>query len=78
MGEGVFPDVEQFEQRLELPKGFYTDLLREDDWSFVIKLSAFLEAACTTSLWCGWRLQSLRMRLLISIKATLRSVASHN
>jgi hypothetical protein len=35
----------QLEQELGLPSGFYMDLLREDDWSFVIKLNALFEAA---------------------------------
>jgi hypothetical protein len=36
--------------RLELPTGFYDRLLAEDDWSFVIKLNALVEAACTDAL----------------------------
>ncbi len=47
MGQGVFADVEAIERRLGLPKGFYTHLLEEDDWSFVIKTSAFLEDTCS-------------------------------
>jgi hypothetical protein len=39
--------VDEFEERLGLPSGFYMQLLNEDDWSFVIKISALIEAACT-------------------------------
>ena len=47
MTSGIFNDVAKFEQCLGLPKGFYDALLKEDDWSFVVKLSALFEAACT-------------------------------
>lgn len=43
----MFKDIEEFESRLNLPSGFYSKLLEEDDWSFVIKISALFEAACT-------------------------------
>ena len=43
----IFSDVSDFESRLKLPNGFYRDLLKEDDWSFVIKVSALFEAATT-------------------------------
>ncbi|RQW68679.1 hypothetical protein EBB56_21400 [Halomonas sp. YLB-10] len=43
----IFEDIKQFEERLELPNDFYLQLLKEDDWSFVIKLSALVEAGCT-------------------------------
>jgi len=43
----MFQDISNFEERLKLPKGFYSKLLEEDDWSFVIKLSTLFEAACT-------------------------------
>jgi hypothetical protein len=42
--------VEKFENKLNLPKDFYNNLLNEDDWSFVIKMSALFEAACTHGL----------------------------
>lgn len=42
-----FADVAQFEKQLGLPEGFYDRLLKEDDWSFVIKLNALFEAATT-------------------------------
>ena len=46
----ILRDVASFEQRLSLPKGFYVRLLKEDDWSFVIKLNALFEAACAHAL----------------------------
>ena len=46
----LFADIKSLESRLLLPKGFYRHLLDEDDWSFVIKLNALFEAACTHAL----------------------------
>ncbi|WP_210396207.1 hypothetical protein [Motiliproteus sediminis] len=46
----IFTNVGDFEKRLSLPDGFYTKLLKEDDWSFAIKISALFEAACTHTL----------------------------
>ena len=43
----IFKDLNQFELKLGLPSGFYDKLLKEDDWSFVIKLNALFEAAST-------------------------------
>ena len=43
----VSSETADLERRLKLPKGFYSDLLNNDDWSFVIKLSALFEATCT-------------------------------
>jgi hypothetical protein len=43
----IFTDIQQFERRLSLPNGFYDALLKEDDWSFVVKMSALFESACT-------------------------------
>lgn len=47
MSSAIFTEIASFEQRLGMPVGFYEDLIREDDWSFVIKLNALFEAACT-------------------------------
>lgn len=46
----IFRDVRAFEKKLGLPSGFYVKLLDEDDWSFVIKLNALFEGACTHAL----------------------------
>lgn len=48
--EQMFADVVSSVQKLGLPEGFYNDLQREDDWSFVIKLSALFEAVATHAL----------------------------
>lgn len=50
MASGVFEDVRSLESRLGLPARFYEALRREDDWSFIVKLSALFEAACTHAL----------------------------
>lgn len=42
--------IEKFENDLKIPNGFYQALLKEDDWSFIIKLSALLETAATDVL----------------------------
>lgn len=47
MSSSIFDEVGKFEQKLGLPKDFYRRLLREDDWSFVIKLNALFEGAAT-------------------------------
>lgn len=46
----IFAEVEAQGVRLGLPAGFYSNLMREDDWSFVIKLNALVEAACSDAL----------------------------
>ena len=46
----IFSDVHEFEEKLSLPKNFYENLLKEDDWSFIIKISTLFEAACTHAL----------------------------
>ena len=46
----IFRDIASFERCLALPEGFYGRLLKEDDWSFVIKLNALFEAACAHAL----------------------------
>jgi len=57
--------VNSFEKKLNLPKGFYLSLLKEDDWSFVIKLSAFLEAVCTDILLTKFKERNLENSLAI-------------
>ncbi|QIN79349.1 hypothetical protein GBA65_13445 [Rubrobacter marinus] len=39
--------VRQLEENLQLPIGFFEALVQEDDWSFIIKLHALMEAAVT-------------------------------
>lgn len=50
MPRDVFSDLKAQESGLGLPDGFYMTLFNEDDWSFVIKLNALIEAACTHAL----------------------------
>lgn len=37
----------ELESKIGVKSGFFASLLEEDDWSFVIKLHALFEAACT-------------------------------
>jgi hypothetical protein len=46
----IFAEVETQSRRLGLPPNFYRRLLEEDDWSFVIKLNALVEAVCSDAL----------------------------
>lgn len=39
--------VAELEEKVGAPEGFFGKLLGEDDWSFIIKLHALFEAACT-------------------------------
>src|SRR3972149_10347388 len=39
--------VHEIEKDLTIPKGFFWSLLKEDDWSFIIKLHSLIEAAVT-------------------------------
>lgn len=47
MARTIFHDVAELERRLGLTPKFYDGLLEEDDWSFVVKLNALFEGACT-------------------------------
>ena len=61
--------VGQFEKELNLPNGFFLNLLiKEDDWSFIIKLHALVEAAVSHLLAsiCGDRLLDIFTRLELS------------
>lgn len=49
----IFAEVEAQAGRLGLPSDFYRRLLDEDDWSFVIKANALVEAACSDALAAG-------------------------
>lgn len=48
--EKWFADLERLESHLGLPSGFIEGLMKEDDWSFVIKGHALLEAAVSRLL----------------------------
>jgi len=65
--------VARFEKELGLPEGFYVNLLvKEDDWSFVIKLHALVEAAVAHLLAtnCGDKLLDVFVRLELSNNTT--------
>ncbi|EIV1709763.1 hypothetical protein ACEV85_23175 [Vibrio parahaemolyticus] len=46
----IFSEIAELEPILGVPNGFYDRLRVEDDWSFVIKLSALFEAVGTQAL----------------------------
>lgn len=46
----AFAFLKEFEEELGIKAGFFFRLLKEDDWSFIIKLHSFLEAAVTHML----------------------------
>ena len=43
-------EIMQLEKNIGLSSGYYSKLLSEDDWSFIIKLSALFEAVATEAL----------------------------
>jgi len=43
-------EIKQLEKNIGLSSGYYSKLLSEDDWSFIIKLSALFEAVATEAL----------------------------
>jgi hypothetical protein len=47
---GFFRLQQRMEATLALPAGFSQGLIKEDDWSFIIKLHAFVEASITMLL----------------------------
>ncbi len=48
--KGMFALLKQSEKELHLREGFLQMLLQEDDWSFVIKIHALIEAAVSQQL----------------------------
>ena len=69
----IFSDVSDFESRLCLPKDFYRDLLKEDDWSFIIKVSALFEAATTHLLAIRFRAPQIETELAFLEQANPRN-----
>jgi hypothetical protein len=69
----IFKDVSDFESRLNLPKDFYRDLLKEDDWSFIIKVSALFEAATTHLLSVRFRAPEIETELAFLEQANPRN-----
>jgi len=75
-GSGVSAELDHnvaaLESDLGLSEGFYGRLLQEDDWSFVVKLHALLEAAMTSLLTAHFRdarLQDLLARMEVGSRA---------
>jgi hypothetical protein len=63
----------ELEAKIGVRENFFKDLLLEDDWSFVIKLHALFEAACTHLLLFHFKeleLTDVFARLELSNKAT--------
>jgi hypothetical protein len=63
----------ELEAKIGVRENFFKDLLGEDDWSFVIKLHALFEAACTHLLLFHFKepeLTDIFARLELSNKAT--------
>ena len=69
----IFSDVSDFESRLNLPKDFYRNLLKEDDWSFIIKVSALFEAATTHLLAVRFRAPEIETELAFLEQANPRN-----
>ncbi len=69
----LFKDVKAFESRLGLPNGFYEHLLKEDDWSFVIKTSALFEATSTHLLSIKFRAPEVESELAFLEQANPRN-----
>lgn len=68
-----FEAVEELVKELGLPESFYAELLGEDDWSFIIKLHALMEAAVTGLIVAALgqkELHNLISRLELSNKTT--------
>ncbi|WP_428234705.1 hypothetical protein [Gracilimonas sp.] len=57
-------DLKEFERKIGVTPGFYKKLINEDDWSFIIKLHALLEAATTHLL--VFHFQESNLRKVIS------------
>lgn len=66
-------DILELESKVGVPKNFFLSLNQADDWSFVIKLHALFEAACTHLLLFHFKepdLSEVFSRLELSNKTT--------
>ncbi|HSG21963.1 MAG TPA: hypothetical protein VLA64_03300, partial [Azonexus sp.] len=76
MTESFFPidkGIIELEAKIGVRPGFFAALREEDDWSFVIKLHALFEAACTHLLLFHFKepeLSEVFSRLELSNKTT--------
>ena len=69
----VGPGILDLESKIGVPENFFKALCEADDWSFVIKLHALFEAACTHLLLFHFKepdLSSIFSRLELSNKTT--------
>ena len=69
----VSPSILELEKRVGVPKNFFRALNDADDWSFVIKLHALFEAACTHLLLFHFKepgLADVMSRIELSNKTT--------
>lgn len=64
--EDIVEAVKAIESNLSLPEGFVDGLIREDDWSFVIKSHALIEATLST-----WIASSLNKEQLLELLSHL-------
>ena len=71
--DNIEQEITKLEKLLLLPKGFYKKLLNEDDWSFIIKISALFEAASTQALTCKLNYPELERSLSYLEQANPRS-----
>jgi len=65
--------LQELESKIGVRESFFQDLLNEDDWSFIIKLHALFEAACTHLLLFHFKeptLSGIFSRLELSNKTT--------
>lgn len=73
MNEDIYKRIGRFEKELEIPENFFRNLLREDDWTFIIKLHSLLEGAITFLIATHVNIKELRdffERLELSNKNT--------
>lgn len=69
----VCPGILELESKVGVPENFFRSLTQADDWSFVIKLHALFEAACTHLLLFPFKepnLSEVFSRLELSNKTT--------
>ena len=70
----IYPmEISDYENKVGVPEGFFYDLQNENDWSFIIKLHALIESACTQLLTFHFNddeLKDIFSRLELSNKTT--------
>lgn len=69
----VYERINELENELGLPKGFYFNISEDDDWSFIIKLHSLIEATvtnCVVNALGDKRLENLIASLPLNNKRT--------